>query len=80
MKHSKKFNPKSYENIMLQRKIREKEDDLYIIKTNLEKAHISLAEYIDKKDLFYRRIRHNRKKEIDQKLGLINETQMDTNN
>lgn len=65
MKHSKNFNPKSYEAIMLYRQIRHIEEDLKEIgfmitntKDNLqcylntkEKDHIQLRNYLQKKQL-----------------------------
>lgn len=64
MKHSKKFNPKSYENKMLWRQIRSYEFDLDIINEMLTKERQSLNQYIQEKDKFYKRIRANRKLDI----------------
>lgn len=62
MKYSKKFNPKSYENKMLQRQIRQIEFDLDTIRDMLATEEQNLREYIQEKDKFYKRIRHNREK------------------
>ena len=62
MKHSKKFNQKSYENIMLQRQIQITSDDLTTIKEMIAITKQNLKEYIDKKDEFYKAIRANRAK------------------
>lgn len=61
MKHSSKFNPKSYENIMLQRQIRAIEFDLSTIKEILAYEHQNLKEYIQGKDKIYKRIRERNK-------------------
>ena len=62
MNQSKKFNPKSYENKMLQRQIRQIEFDLDTIRDMLATEEQNLREYIQEKDKFYKRIRHNREK------------------
>ena len=46
MKHSKKFNPKSYENIMLQRQIRLCNDDLDTANNIISTAQLDLKIYI----------------------------------
>ena len=61
MRHSKKFNEKSYENIMLQRQINLIKDDLATIKELLINERQNLIEYINSKDEFYKSIRANRK-------------------
>lgn len=61
MNRSKHFNPKSYENIMLWRQIRQKENDLATIKDMITDQKKQLKEYIDEKDKFYKRVRANRK-------------------
>lgn len=60
MKHSKKFNPKSYENKMLQRQIRLTNLDLDTVKEMLTTEQQELKAYLDKKDIFYNRIRNKR--------------------
>ena len=62
MKHSKKFNPKSYENKMLQRQIQMINFDLATIKDMLAGEEQRLIEYITEKDKFYQHIRRNRAK------------------
>jgi hypothetical protein len=62
MKHSKNFNPKSYENKMLQRQIQMINFDLTTIKEILAGEEQRLIEYIKEKDKFYQHIRRNRAK------------------
>ena len=57
MKHSSQFNPKSYENCMLQRQIRLLEFDLATIKEELANSQKNLKDYINGKDKIYKRIR-----------------------
>lgn len=61
MNRSKHFNSKSYENIMLWRQIRQKENDLATINYMIADQKKQLKEYIDEKDKFYKRVRANRK-------------------
>lgn len=61
MNHSKKFNPKSYENKMLWRQIRSLEFDLAVINEMLVRERKNLREYISEKEKFYQCIRINRK-------------------
>lgn len=61
MKCSKKFNPKSYENIMLHRQIRLIENDLAIAKHQLAVLQLDLYDYINDKDALHQKIRKNRK-------------------
>lgn len=65
MKHSQNFNEKSYENKMLQRQIRQLELDLATTKEMLVDARQSLNSLLQEKDLFYQRIRYNRKANIE---------------
>ena len=60
MKHSNNFNPKSYENCMLQRQIRFYNFDLATIKEMLAYERKNLKEYIAGKDKFYNRMRSKR--------------------
>lgn len=60
MSHSTHFNPKSYENKMLQRQIRLLEFDLTTAHEMIQYERESLKEYIDKKDDMYKRIRRQR--------------------
>lgn len=61
MKHSKKFNPKSYENKMLQRKIRSLEFDLDVVNNMITTEKEKLHSYIAEKEKFYQKIRSYRK-------------------
>ena len=63
MANSKHFNPKSYENKMLQRQIRLYEDDLATTKEIIATEQQMLNDYIEEKDKFYKRIRANREKD-----------------
>ena len=62
MNKSKRFNPKSYENVMLQRQINLIKTDLDTIKEMIIETQNSLKEYIQLKDDFYVAIRKNRVK------------------
>lgn len=64
MNRSKYFNPKSYENRMLQRQIKQKECDLITTKELIADREQSLIHLIDDKDNFYKQIRKNRKADI----------------
>lgn len=61
MNRSKRFNEKSYENVMLQRQIRLKELDLDTTREMLATKEESLRSLITEKEKFYQRIRKNRK-------------------
>ena len=60
MKHSKKFNPKSYESKMLWGQIQNWEDDLATINAILATERKMLRNYIQTKELFYQSIRKQR--------------------
>ena len=62
MKHSKKFNEKSYENKMLQRQINMVKQDIQTVKEMIEEERNSLKSYIDAKDDFYKKVRVKREK------------------
>lgn len=62
MNRSKHFNPKSYENKMLQRQIRMKTFDLDTIKEMLATERENLKELLQEKDKFYKQIRAHRNK------------------
>ena len=62
MKHSTNFNPKSYENIMLQRQIRLKKDDLDTINEEIAKQRYFLIGYLREKEEFYQAVRKMREK------------------
>lgn len=61
MEHSKHFNPKSYENKMLQRQIHQLENELNIANDLLIERKEELKEYLDKKENFYQKIRSFRR-------------------
>ena len=62
MKHSKRFNPKSYENIMLQKQIRLHKQNYEDFRKaiDLERKEISL--YVNIKDEMYKKVREIRTK------------------
>lgn len=60
MKHSKKFNPKSYENVMLRRQIQNWEFDLSIVNDMLNTERKYLNDYITTKELLYQDLRAKR--------------------
>lgn len=64
MAHSSQFNPKSYENKMLQKQIRMIEFDLATIKEILAYERTSLKAYITLKDELYQKLRANREGKI----------------
>lgn len=63
MKHSTHFNPKSYENKMLQRQIRNYEDDIQTIKERIAEDKVALKIYIAQKEGFYQALRKNRNRD-----------------
>ena len=67
MNKSKSFNPKSYENKMLQRQIKLTENDLSIAIHQLAVLKVNLYEYINQKDDFHKRVRDNRNVLLTQK-------------
>lgn len=62
MRHSKKFNPKSYENKMLKRQIENWEMDLNNINTMIKSEKDWIRDYINTKEILYTNIRNNRNK------------------
>ena len=60
MKHSRQFNPKSYEAKMLYRQIRNYEEDLNNIKAAIEDTKNRLNKFIEDKDKFYKKLREKR--------------------
>ena len=62
MNQSSHFNENSYENKMLQRRIRMKTFDLDTIKEMLTTEYESLTELIKEKDKFYKQVRGHRNK------------------
>lgn len=61
MKNSQKFNPKSYEAIMLWRQIKLMESDLEIAKHQLAVLKLDLFEYINEKDVYHKKLKKMRK-------------------
>ena len=61
MRQSKKFNPKSYENIMLKRQIENWEWDLNLIEDMIDAEKTYLQNYIKDKEQMYQFIRKQRK-------------------
>lgn len=62
IKHSKKYNPKSYEACMLRRQIRMREGDIALLKEDIKMTKEYIKRYIDEKDKFYKEMRNIRKK------------------
>ena len=60
MNRSKYFNPKSYENKILQRQKRKKQEDIEYTKNAIKEAKNKLNYIINEKDKFYKNIRKNR--------------------
>lgn len=60
MNRSKHFNPRSYENKMLQRQIRQKQEDIEYVNNTIKEAKDRLNNIIHEKDKFYKNIRKNR--------------------
>ena len=61
MEHSKYFNPKSYENKMLQRQIHQLENELNVTNDLLTERKEGLDEYLKDKEKFYQKIRSFRR-------------------
>lgn len=59
MEQSKKFNKNSYENYMLRRQIRIKEEELAVIELEIATEQQYLKEYIAQKTKLYNRIRQS---------------------
>ena len=66
MKHSKQFNSKSYESIMLYKHIHSLENDLDTTRKKLAELKQGLKDYIDGKEKLYQRIRKKRAVKIEQ--------------
>ena len=65
IKHSKNYNPKSYESKMLYRAIKNISNELDMIKEILDDDRKFLKEYIDLKDIYYKNIRSRREAKAD---------------
>ena len=71
MKHSKKYNKKSYENKMLYRQIKNLEEDLKLTKDLIKNYKESLNKYIKEKDERFKQIRaYRNKKGVNQQITL----------
>ena len=71
MKHSKKYNEKSYENKMLYRQIKNLEEDLKLTKDLIKNYKESLNKYIKEKDERFKQIRaYRNKKGVNQQITL----------
>ena len=69
MKHSKKYNKKSYESKMLYRQIKNLEEDLKLTKDLIKNYKESLNKYIKEKDERFKQIRaYRNKKGINQQI------------
>lgn len=66
MSHSKRFNPKSYEAVMLRRQIENWEFDLNIIEDAIESVQDYIHQYIKTKEELYQHIRTIRKQDKNQ--------------
>lgn len=53
---SPRFNPKSYENLSLQRKIRKTTFDLAVVNDMINRERIELNEYIDTKEKIHKKL------------------------
>lgn len=74
MKHSKKFNPKSYEAIMLRRQMNMRENDISQLKVDIKTEKQYIKNYIEEKDAFYKKMRTIRKeKELEKEHSQDNE-------
>lgn len=59
-KRDPSYNEQSYENRTLRRQIKLLEDEISYTKVSIDQARKDLKEYIDLKDLFYKKIRAKR--------------------
>lgn len=59
---SNNFNENSYENKMLQRKLRQSKIDLIAVNKLIASEKQGLKEFIQNKDIFYKKVRENRAK------------------
>jgi hypothetical protein len=57
MRSSKKYNPKSYEAQMIRSQLRALEKELDTISNDIVEEEKYLNEYIQKKDIFYKKLR-----------------------
>lgn len=63
IKHSQKYNPKSYEAYMLRRQIKMRENDIAQLKEDIKATKQYIDVYIKQKDDFYKKMRALRKRE-----------------
>ena len=63
IKHSRRYNPKSYEAKMLQKQMHMREEDIAGLKDEIKETRLYLKHYIDLKDSFYQQVRKLRKRE-----------------
>ena len=63
MNRSKRFNPKSYENVMLQRQIQQREADLEMINHMINQARTDLKTYMSQKEDAWNKIRWHREQD-----------------
>lgn len=63
IKHSKKFNPKSYEAKMLKHQMHMRENDIDQLKVDIKTTKQYIKNYIEQKDTFHDRLRRVRLKE-----------------
>lgn len=63
IKHSQKYNPKSYEACMLRRQIKMRESDIAQLKEDIKTTKEYIDFYIKQKDDFYKKTRALRKQE-----------------
>ena len=61
MNRSKKFNADSYENHMLQKQMKNIENEIEIVKLAIDDLQDDLNQYLDNKDNIYKSLRRNRK-------------------
>lgn len=61
MKHSKKFNPKSYEAMMTRHQMNIRENDINQLKVDIKTTKQYITNYINQKDKFYTQMRKIRK-------------------
>ncbi len=63
IKHSKRYNPKSYEAIMLRHQMNMRDNDITQLKIDIKTTKQYLKNYIDQKDKAYKLWRKNKKEQ-----------------